>query len=406
MSKPHLLALPLASLTAVGLLASDLYLPALPSMGADLAASIPAMQATMALFMIALALSQLVWGWAADHFGDRLTILAGTALLAGGSLLCALAPGIDPMLAGRLVQGLGAGAATVAVPALIRRRFSETDAVGALAMVAMAESVIPALGPAVGAAIVLYAGWRVTFWVVAVMSVALMPLAARIVGGSMIRPTPVQAPADAIAAGADSDGAGTGADVDAGRSAMLAYVPLLRNGPFMRYALSYALMFGALLMFVASAPVIVTHSMGLSIRAFAVLQICGVAAFMLGATTAMRKVKHTGTAPLLRWGAWMQIASGVLMTVLALQGDIGLAPLVVLWALFCSGLGVRGPSTMGGALQAAGEHAGKGAGLTMFLAFAAVALATMAAAPLLHLGLLPAASLLLALSAASKLLLR
>ncbi|WP_395402625.1 MFS transporter [Pseudoduganella sp. UC29_106] len=185
MSKPHLLAMPLASLTAVGLLASDLYLPALPSMGAELAASIPAAQATMALFMIALALSQLVWGWAADHFGDRWTILAGTALLAGGSLLCALAPGIDAMLAGRLVQGLGAGAATVAVPALIRRRFSETDAVSALAMVAMAESVIPAIGPAVGAAIVLYAGWRVTFWVIAVMSVALMPLAARIVGAAI-----------------------------------------------------------------------------------------------------------------------------------------------------------------------------------------------------------------------------
>lgn len=387
MSKPHLLALPLASLTAVGLLASDLYLPALPSMGSDLAASITAAQATMAVFMIALALSQLAWGWAADHFGDRLTILFGTALLAGGSLLCAMAPDIGVMLGGRLVQGLGAGAATVAVPALIRRRFSETDAVGALAMVAMAESTIPALGPAIGAAIVLYADWRVTFWIIGALALLLMPLAARIVGPSHAAATTEQAAQHARG------------------NALLAYAPLLRNGRFMRYALSHALMFAALLMFVASAPVIVTHSMGLGIQGFAVLQICGVAAFMVGATAAMRRVKHVGAGPLLRWGAWMQIAAGVLMTVMAWFGGFGIAPLVVLWALFCSGLGVRGPSTMGGALQAAGDHAGKGAGLTMFLSFAAVAAATMLAAPLLHLGLLPVAVMLLVLAAGSKLLL-
>jgi MFS family permease len=390
------IALPLASLTAVGLLASDLYLPALPSMGAELSASIPAAQATMAVFMIALALSQLVWGWAADHFGDRATILLGTALLAGGSLVCALAPDISLMLAGRLLQGLGAGASTVAVPALIRRRFSETDAVGALAMVSMAESTIPALGPAVGAAIVLYSGWRTTFWIIAVLALLLMPLAARIVGR--------RAPNDAAPNVPTTPGAAvpTNAPVPAGA---LAYMSLLRNGRFMRYALSHALMFAALLMFVASAPVIVTHSMGLGIQGFAILQICGVASFMVGATSAMRRVKQTGSAPLLRWGALMQIVSGLLMTGMAWFGGFGIAPLVVLWALFCGGLGVRGPSTMGGALQAAGQHAGKGAGLTMFVSFAAVAAATMAVAPLLHLGLLPVAALLLVLSAASKLLL-
>jgi MFS family permease len=81
------------------LLASDLYLPAIPVMAAELGASIPSAQATMALFMAALALSQLAWGWAADHFGDRRTIMAGTVLLGGGSLACALAPGIDWMQA-------------------------------------------------------------------------------------------------------------------------------------------------------------------------------------------------------------------------------------------------------------------------------------------------------------------
>ncbi|WP_426343782.1 MFS transporter [Pseudoduganella sp. R-32] len=382
----HRLALPLASLTALGLLASDLYLPAIPVMAAELGASIPSAQATMALFMAALALSQLAWGWAADHFGDRRTIMAGTVLLGGGSLVCAMAPGIDWMLAGRLLQGLGAGAATVAVPALIRRRFNEANAVKALAMVAMAESTIPAVGPVAGAAIVLYADWRTTFWLIAAMSLLLLPLVARIVG---------RAPAPASAH-------------PAATPAQRGYAPLLRNRRYLRYALSYALMFGALLMYVASAPVLVTHALGLGIEAFAILQICGVLAFMLGASAAVRLVKRLGQQWLVRSGTLLQFLAGaglMGMAVAGLAGTRGLVALAVLAALFCGGLGLRGPATMGGALHAAGDDAGKGAGLLMFLAFACVAGATQLVAPFLHYGLLPLGALLFAMVSASALLL-
>ncbi len=380
----HRLAIPLASLTALGLLASDLYLPAIPVMAAELGASIPSAQATMALFMAALALSQLAWGWAADHFGDRRTIVAGTALLGGGSLVCAMAPGIDWMLAGRLLQGLGAGAATVAVPALIRRRFNEADAVKALAMVAMAESTIPALGPVAGAAIVLYADWRTTFWLIAALSLLLLPMVARIVG---------RAPAPALPASA---------------SRRRGYAPLLRNRLYLRYAMSYAVMFGALLMYVASAPVLVTHALGLGIEAFAILQICGVLAFMVGASAAVRMVKQLGQQWLVRAGTLLQFLAGaglMGMALAGLAGTRGLVVLAVLAALFCAGLGLRGPATMGGALHAAGDDAGKGAGLLMFLSFACVAGATQLVAPFLHYGLLPLGALLFAMVSASALLL-
>ncbi|SFF54633.1 Predicted arabinose efflux permease, MFS family [Duganella sp. CF458] len=379
----HRLAIPLASLTALGLLASDLYLPAIPVMAAELGASIPSAQATMALFMAALALSQLAWGWAADRFGDRRTIMAGTALLGGGSLVCAMAPAIDAMLAGRLLQGLGAGAATVAVPALIRRRFNEADAVKALAMVAMAESTVPALGPVAGAAIVLYADWRTTFWLIAAMSLLLLPLVARIVGRAAQLPP-------------------------AASHARRGYAPLLRNRRYLRYALSYAVMFGALLMYVASAPVLVTHTLGLGIEAFAILQMCGVLAFMVGASAAVRMVQRLGQLWLMRTGTLLQCLAGAGLMGMALAGLVGtrgLVALAVLAALFCAGLGLRGPATMGGALHAAGEDAGKGAGLLMFFAFACVAGATQLVAPFLHYGLLPLGGLLFAMVGASALLL-
>lgn len=390
MNPAHRLAIPLASLTALGLLASDLYLPAIPVMRAELGASITSAQATMAVFMAALALSQLAWGWAADRFGDRRTIVAGTVLLGGGSLLCALAPGIESMLAGRLVQGLGAGAATVAVPALIRRRFDAADAVKALAVVAMVESTIPALGPVAGTAIVLHASWRSTFWLIAVLALLLLPLVARIVGAA---PAPLPPAGEETGAGAAGGGG---------------YLPLLRNRLYMRYALSYAAMFGALLMYVASAPVLVTHALGLGIEAFAALQIFGVLAFMAGAAVAVRMVKSLGERWLMRSGMLLQYLAGaglVGMALAGLAGAAGLVTLALVAALFCGGLGLRGAATMGGALQAAGDSAGKGSGLLMFLSFAAVAGATQLVAPFLHTGLLPVGVLLFALVTASALLL-
>jgi DHA1 family bicyclomycin/chloramphenicol resistance-like MFS transporter len=381
MTPQYRLALPLASLTAVGLLASDLYLPALPAMQQQLAASVTAAQATMAVFMLALAASQLAWGWAADRFGDRSTILSGTALLAIGSVMCALASGIELMLAGRLLQGLGAGAATVAVPALIRRRFSETEAVGAMAVVAMAESVIPALGPVAGAALVMLADWRYAFWIIAALALALAPMVSRIVSTHVVHAVPPAAGAEAPQA-------------------------LLHNRPFLRYAFSYALMFGALLMFVASAPYLVTYWLGHEVSSFAALQICGVACFMLGATRGAKAVQRHGVEKLVRIGVMLQLASGIGMTALALLDLRSLIAMIVCWALFCCGLGVRGPATMSRALSLAQQHAGKAAGLLMFLAFAATSAATMAAAPLLERGLLPVALLLTGLVLASAALVR
>lgn len=66
--------LPLALFTAVGLLATDLYLPAVPSLPQQLGGSIESAQATLAAFSAALAVSQLAWGAAADRLGHRRTL--------------------------------------------------------------------------------------------------------------------------------------------------------------------------------------------------------------------------------------------------------------------------------------------------------------------------------------------
>ncbi len=364
MSSIYRTALPLASLTAVGMLATDFYLPAVPDLALSLHGTLTQSQATLAVFMAALAISQLLWGWAADRFGEGRMILLGSALLCGASILCALAPNIEWLLFGRAVQGLGAGAATVVVPALLRKRSNEEDAVKSIALVGMAESVIPALGPVAGALVIAHVSWRWTFWIVAALTLLLAPVVGRLVS--------LQAPA------ANADAAGS-------------YMSVLRNRVFMRLALSYACMFGALLMFVSSAPELVTGWLRISVNGFAILQIFGVGAFMLGAAGGGRLVRRCGTPFLITAGIWVQGVACVCFLLLALLDVRVLNWVIVGWVVFCLGLGIRAPATMARALTISHQQAGKASGLLMFLAFSFSSGATMLVAPWLHLGLMPLA---------------
>ena len=367
-------ALPLASLTAVGMLATDFYLPAVPSLPDMLGGSVTQAQATLAVFMAALAISQLLWGWALDKFGERPMILLGMVLLGGASLVCALAPDIHILLIGRTLQGLGAGAATVAVPALLRKRSSEAGAIQSMALVGMAESVIPALGPVAGTLVISHGNWRWTFWIVALLTFLLMPLVTRILSSTV--PSVKQVSASS-------------------------YLPLLRNARFMRLALGYALMFSALLMFVASAPQIVTTWLQIPVSGFAIMQVFGVAAFILGAASSGRLAHRYAAHKLAKVGAWMQIIGGIFLIALAAITLRSLPFLITGWVIFCIGLGVRAPALMVQALTVTHELAGKAAGLLMFLAFSLSSLATMLIAPWLEYGLLPVALGLTALSVVS-----
>jgi MFS family permease len=368
------LAFPLALLTAVGMLSSDLYLPALPSMAREITATVVEGQATMAVYMFSLALSQLAWGWAADRYGDRRTILTGTWLLIVGSSICASAQQIDVMLLGRLLQGLGSGAATVVVPAIIRRRFGESDAVGAIALVASLEAIVPAAGPVLGVAFVTLLDWRASFVVIALVAFCLLFFVSRIVGKDASMTPSV------------------------GRTQSLS---VFRNIQFLRHCLAYSCMFGALLMLVASGSYLVTHWYGRPIEGFAVLQVFGVGGFMLGARWGAKRVALHGVEWMVLMGTWCLAACGIIMLACALADYRSLTALVFAWVLFCYGLGLRGPSSMSRALSLVSDGHGKAAGVFMFTAFAGTSLATMAVAPFLEYGLLPVAVLLMALVIAS-----
>ncbi|WP_146069278.1 MFS transporter, partial [Arthrobacter sp. ZGTC412] len=107
------LLLVLALLSATGPFATDLYLPSFPAMTDELEASATAGQLTLTAFLLGMGAGQLVFGPLSDRYGRFRPLFLGSAGFVVASAVCALAPNLAVLVAGRLLQGLCASAGVV-----------------------------------------------------------------------------------------------------------------------------------------------------------------------------------------------------------------------------------------------------------------------------------------------------
>ncbi|MCM5680169.1 MFS transporter [Schlegelella sp. S2-27] len=355
--------LPLALVTCTSMLAMDLFLPALPALQRGLDITVAQGQWAVALFLAGLAGSQLLWGEALDRFGPRKCVGAGIVVLVVSSIACALAGDLTELLAMRLLQGVAAGASTVVAPSVIRATLPDADAMKGIASIAMIEAVVPAAAPVAGAAMLLVADWRATFWVVGGLALVALPF--------VLRVTPQQLPGLEPAT-------------------RTGYRALLRDGRYRRIAASHALCFGALITFVASGPQMLANALGLGPSAFAAAQVVGVTTFIVVASQAGRIGKRIGAPGAVTLGARLHLllCSGFLL--LVQLGLVGFATLLVFWSLFCGVLAVRGPAAFSEALAVPPAQMGRASALLVLALLAAGAAGTQIAAPFLDRVGLPA----------------
>jgi MFS transporter, DHA1 family, multidrug resistance protein len=156
-------AIVLGLLAAVGPFAIDMYLPALPTIAADLQTTTAATQMTLTAFFIAFGVSQLVYGPVADMVGRKPPLYFGLGVFIAGSVGCALAPSAEWLIFFRFVQGIGAASVMVIPRAIIRDLHTGTEATRLMALVMLVFSVSPILAPLAGSGIIVPFGWRAVF---------------------------------------------------------------------------------------------------------------------------------------------------------------------------------------------------------------------------------------------------
>ena len=227
------LAAILGALTAMGPLAIDMYLPALPTIARELDTTAASVQVSLAVYFAGIALGQAFYGPLSDRIGRKSALYFGLAVFLVSSIGCALAGNVATLIAFRLLQALGGCAPLVVPRAVVRDHFEERGSVRMLSMLILVMGVAPILAPLVGGQLLVRFGWRSVFWALTGYAAIWLVLVALFLPESLPLERRRRQPIGAI---------------------LTTYGGLLRDRQYMGYVLSGALVFAGLLAYISGSP--------------------------------------------------------------------------------------------------------------------------------------------------------
>lgn len=165
----------MAMMIALVAMSIDAMLPALSAIGKDLAVQRENnTQLVISLFILGIALGQMVYGPLSDSIGRKPAVYAGFCLFMAGCLLSLFSFNFGMMLAGRIIQGLGLAGPRIVTMAIVRDRYEGRAMARVLSFVMAVFIIVPAIAPIFGQCILLIGGWRTIFAAVLVMSLAIL----------------------------------------------------------------------------------------------------------------------------------------------------------------------------------------------------------------------------------------
>ncbi len=153
-----------ALLISLVALSVDAMLPALPAIGRDLKVTHQNdTQLVITALFIGLGLGQMIFGPLSDRIGRRPAIIAGLVIFIIGSLVSLLANSFAAMIAGRMMQGIGASGPRIVTVALVRDQYTGQQMARIMSFIMAVFILVPAVAPLLGQTIMLYGGWRAIF---------------------------------------------------------------------------------------------------------------------------------------------------------------------------------------------------------------------------------------------------
>ena len=344
----------IASLSMLQPLSTDMYLPTLPGIATGFDAGAAAVQWTLTIFVIGFGAWQLFAGPVSDRFGRRPVIVAGAATFLAASLLCAAAPSLDILVAGRLLQAISACSCLVGARGVVRDLYVPSEGARLLARGATILAFGPLIAPVFGAWLFELYGWRATFAVLAAFGVGLLVFAlTRLVETNRRRVRNALAPGPMLAN----------------------YVRVARSPAFRAYTLATSASWSTMFAFISGSPFVMTRVLGLTPQQFGFSFSIVVAGYLAGTLAGRRLVGRRGIQRTVLAGAAVHLTAGVILVALALGGVIHPAAIIGPTTLHACAHGIVQPTGQAGAVAPFAENAGSASalmGFTMMLISAAV----------------------------------
>jgi Bcr/CflA subfamily drug resistance transporter len=153
-----------ALLATIGPISMSIYTPAMPELVAAFSTTEAAIKMTLSLYFGGFSVAQLISGPMSDAFGRRRAALAFVGIYILGSLFAAFAPSIEWLLAGRLIQGIGASVGITVARAIVRDQFVGVEASRIMNLIGIMLAIGPAMAPTIGGLALAAFGWQSVFF--------------------------------------------------------------------------------------------------------------------------------------------------------------------------------------------------------------------------------------------------
>jgi MFS transporter, DHA1 family, multidrug resistance protein len=351
----------LAVLAATGTLATNILLPSLPQMAASLKVSSAAVTSAITVFLAVFALGQLVVGPISDRYGRRWPVLTGFAVFFAGSVWCGLADDLPGLLAGRVVQAVGACATSVLSRAIARDLFSGAALGRAMALIMIAMAAAPGFSPLLGGALDHTFGWRSEFVFVGVFA-AVGAIAYGAVLGETHNSTRIPLNPLAIARN---------------------YGSLIADRRFLIPAATVSLIMGGLFAMFSAAPRVLIEGLHFSPIGLGWF-FAGTVLFVFGAgVLATRLAPRFGLDRAVQIGLVLAVAGSIAILLASIFNPTFL-PFLCAISVFVLGMGIVNPLGTAQALSPFGEKAGAASALLGFWQMMGAAIGVWLAATVSH----------------------
>jgi MFS transporter, DHA1 family, multidrug resistance protein len=331
----------LALLLGFASISTDLFLPALPAMQAELGAAEGTLHFTISAYLLGFAFGQLGWGPISDRYGRRGPIALGVLVFVVGSAGCALSTTAGEIIGWRIVQALGASSSVALARAMIRDLYERDDAARTLSTLMTVMAIAPLLGPIVGAQILALASWQTIFWTLVAIGLCTF-VAALTLPESLPDEKRERGPLWTVISG---------------------YGELLINRQLLSYAAVIGCFYAAIFANIAGAPFALIHDFGLSPQSYSLIFSAGIAGLMAANAINARLVMRFGINRMLLVGAGGASLFGAGLLLTSLAGIGGVAAFVVLQFLFTAMNGFILANGVAGALSSIQTKAGSASAL-------------------------------------------
>ena len=334
----------LVAISTVGPLALNIFMPSMPGLQREFGVTYETVQLTLTLFLIGMAICQLVYGPLSDRIGRRSMLLGGLAVFVIASLLAAIAPSIELLIAARLLQALGGAAGIVLARAMVRDVFDRETSASVISYITMAFVVAPMVAPALGGFIDAHYGWRGDFWLLAIFGAVVLAAAWRFLPETRVT----------------RNSTGTGMMFISGAVSLFA-LPRFRG-----YTLTLAFTSAVFFAFLGGAPHIMMDVLHKAPLEYGLWFVTISAGYMFGNFLSGRFTRRIGIDRMIMTGCVITMLGGLLCFASATAGLLSPATLFLPMCLAALGNGLTIPNGTAGAISVDPRLTGAAAGWSGF----------------------------------------